>query len=107
MAMFRCHVPNYMRNYLNISWLKNDHLIDSDLYNEINHRKALKMFTLDGYLYVIGVNREDTFNSYKCRVVNRLTGETQSSATNGKIIITGLRLLDTKHIDYSQQIDRI
>lgn len=44
---------------------------------------------LDGYLYVINVDREDEYHSYRCRVRHRLTDEIHLSSTSGKIIVIG------------------
>lgn len=108
-AVFRCHLPTIMHSYLSvISWLQNDNLIieesslnagtRTELRNCLNCTVFIclvlntghKIVIVNSNLFVTSVNREDGFNSYKCQIRNRLTGDIHFSSTSGKLIITGL-----------------
>lgn len=84
-ALLKCQVPTYMSEIVMVtSWMQ-----DTGMHLYPNTDIGGKYIVLpNGDLYVDNVNVNDAHKSYSCRTVNRLTGETQSSAYPGRIIIT-------------------
>lgn len=84
-ALLKCQVPTYMAEIVMVtSWVQ-----DTGMHLYPNTDIGGKYVVLqNGDLYVDNVNVNDAHKSYTCRTVNRLTGETQSSAYPGRIIIT-------------------
>ena len=48
-----------------------------------------RILSLNGYLLVVDVTREDNSISFKCQVHNSLTKELKTSKTSGKLITLG------------------
>lgn len=84
-ALLKCQVPTYMSEIVMVTaWVQ-----DTGMHLYPNTDIGGKYIVLpNGDLYVDNVNANDAHKSYSCRTVNRLTGETQSSAYPGRIIIT-------------------
>lgn len=84
-ALLKCQVPTYMSEIVMVTaWVQ-----DTGMHLYPNTDIGGKYIVLaNGDLYVDNVTPNDAHKSYSCRTVNRLTGETQSSAYPGRIIIT-------------------
>ena len=70
-AVFACIIPPFVREHVEItSWT----LGTTPIVNDERHG-----MTLDGRLHIRGARPEDTYNSYRCTVQNRLTREEKIS----------------------------
>lgn len=83
-ALLKCQVPTYMSEIVMVTaWVQ-----DTGMHLYPNTDIGGKYIVLpNGDLFVDNVSVNDGHKSYSCRTVNRLTGETQSSAYPGRIII--------------------
>lgn len=105
-AVFRCQVPNQLKEHLQVlSWLEepgsHSYSVPSHSYAQYgsfsvpaSHLEALingsQYLTLpSGELYINRVDFNTAKKRFRCKVKNRLTGETITSVTAGKLIITG------------------
>ncbi|XP_022670390.1 Down syndrome cell adhesion molecule-like protein Dscam2 isoform X3 [Varroa destructor] len=84
-AVLRCHIPSYVRDYVAVvTWEREDGVtITSNVavggrYSVLAH----------GELHIRQATIADGFKSYRCRTRHALSGETQLSATAGRLIIT-------------------
>lgn len=84
-AILKCQVPTYMSEIVMVTaWVQ-----DTGMHLYPNTDIGGKYIVLPhGDLYVNNVTVTDAQKSYSCRTVNRLTGEAQSSAYPGRIIVT-------------------
>lgn len=89
----KCQITSNFKDYLQVSaWILNDgrrlepikqSSIDSYDLNKLH------MFAISDQLFIVDVNQEDTFKTFKCEIRNMITNEKIISTTSGKIIITG------------------
>ena len=109
-AVFRCQVPNQLKDQLQVlSWLEEpgsrSYVVPSHSFSQYSsftipssHLESLingsQYLTLpSGELYINLVDFTTAKKRYRCKVKNKITGETITSATAGKLIITGKRPL--------------
>lgn len=78
-------VPSYMSEFVMVTaWIQ-----DSGMHLYSNTDIGGKYNVLpNGELYINNAGPADAFKTYTCRTVNRLTGDVQTSAYPGRIIVT-------------------
>ncbi|XP_064480157.1 cell adhesion molecule Dscam1-like [Ornithodoros turicata] len=88
-ALFRCHVPSNMRQYLSVDhWARDDGLLIS--YDDhIGGQRPRYHVTADGDLLVFDVSaKRDAGRRYRCHVRHRLTGDVRASVSAGSLFLT-------------------
>ncbi|XP_066905367.1 cell adhesion molecule Dscam1-like, partial [Halyomorpha halys] len=84
-AVFRCQVPIYASEFIIVtSW------VEGGLHNLYPNTDTGGKYMVmpNGDLYIFHVTEEDSYTSYGCRTVHKLTGEVQVSIYPGRIIMT-------------------
>ncbi|KAI5693336.1 hypothetical protein M8J75_013991 [Diaphorina citri] len=83
-AVLRCQIPSYMSEYIIVtSWIQDD----VNIY--LNTDTGGKYVVLSsGDLYVFNATPNDGYKSYRCRTVNKITGESQASVFQTRLSIT-------------------
>ena len=82
-AVFACVIPPFVREHVDItSWTVGT----TPIVNDARHG-----MTLDGRLHIRGASPEDTYNSYRCTVENRLTKEKKTSGMARLFIVESKR----------------
>ncbi|XP_059483764.1 cell adhesion molecule Dscam2 [Neocloeon triangulifer] len=82
-AVLRCQIPSYVADYVMVtSWLQDGSV------NIYPNTDTGGKYAVLGDLYVYNAGPSDAYKSYACRSVHRLTGEVQSSAYPGRIVIS-------------------
>ncbi|CAN8004178.1 unnamed protein product [Ixodes pacificus] len=90
-ALFRCHVPSTLRQYLSVtSWTTEDGLVIGRRETHLPTETSTKYrVTSDGDLCVFGVTgASDTRHRFRCHVKHRLTGDVRPSVSAGSLFIT-------------------
>lgn len=101
-AVMRCHIPGFVKDYLTITgWIEEPTgRVIQPTGTIIGNHSSRYLMLQSGELYIRNVDSTFNHRTYKCRARNRLTGETFTSASTGKLIVTGLisfLLLSTPH----------
>ncbi|XP_075543789.1 cell adhesion molecule Dscam1-like [Dermacentor variabilis] len=90
-ALFRCHVPSTLRQYLSVSsWTTEDGLVigrhETQSPTELGPKYRV---TSDGDLCVFGAtDASDARHRYRCHVRHRLTGDIRPSVSAGSLFVT-------------------
>ncbi|CAN7984984.1 unnamed protein product, partial [Ixodes hexagonus] len=90
-ALFRCHVPSTLRQYLSVaSWTTEDGLVIGRKETHSPTETSTKYrVTSDGDLCVFGVTGvSDSRHRFRCHVRHRLTGDVRPSVSAGSLFIT-------------------
>uniref|UniRef100_T1JAL9 Down syndrome cell adhesion molecule-like protein Dscam2 n=1 Tax=Strigamia maritima TaxID=126957 RepID=T1JAL9_STRMM len=100
-GVLRCHIPSFVTDYVSVtSWFHDGvYGVAPGMAIENGHK-----FTIlpTGELHIKDVTMNDGLTSFKCRTYHRLTKETRSSSTSGRLIVTAPqgsvppRITDTK-----------
>uniref|UniRef100_T1JAL8 Down syndrome cell adhesion molecule-like protein Dscam2 n=1 Tax=Strigamia maritima TaxID=126957 RepID=T1JAL8_STRMM len=100
-GVLRCHIPSFVTDYVSVtSWFHDGvYGVAPGMAIENGHK-----FTIlpTGELHIKDVSMNDGLTSFKCRTYHRLTKETRSSSTSGRLIVTAPqgsvppRITDTK-----------
>ncbi|XP_037088022.1 Down syndrome cell adhesion molecule-like protein Dscam2, partial [Pollicipes pollicipes] len=84
-GVLRCDVPSFVADFVRVqSWVDSSGAtyFPSDRYD------GKYLVLPSGELHIRDVTPEDGFKSFRCRTVHRLTGETQLSATEGRLVVS-------------------
>uniref|UniRef100_T1K8A2 Down syndrome cell adhesion molecule n=1 Tax=Tetranychus urticae TaxID=32264 RepID=T1K8A2_TETUR len=85
-GLFKCYFPNFLRDHVKVSsWIQDDGRVFED---KMLPKSGSRIFSLNGNLYIVGVNRQDTHHSFKCQVHNSITNELITSTSSGKLVVT-------------------
>ncbi|XP_015789143.1 Down syndrome cell adhesion molecule-like protein Dscam2 isoform X2 [Tetranychus urticae] len=93
-AVFKCNIPNFIKDYLIISaWIEDQTMVViQSLSNYVINMQTLGdsryLMLPTGELYIRQVDSTLNQRSYKCRARHKLTGETYISSTAGKLIVS-------------------
>lgn len=92
-------IPSHSHSWCLPIWLS-----DWLSFSPISHYTGSKYSLLpNGDLLIKSVESSDAFKGYRCKVQNKLTGESITSINSGKVIVTGMHfhsLLTTRHIQH-------
>ncbi|XP_077559684.1 cell adhesion molecule Dscam1-like isoform X2 [Haemaphysalis longicornis] len=104
-GVLRCHVPNYVREYVVVtSWVRSDGFIISVQAIPDENSKYVAFTT--GELHVRRAGPEDSHHSFQCQTKDTLTGAVASSITAGKLVITEPHSsIPAKVIHWSRQVE--
>ncbi|XP_050040426.2 cell adhesion molecule Dscam1-like isoform X3 [Dermacentor andersoni] len=104
-GVLRCHVPNYVREYVVVtSWVRSDGFIISVQAIPDENSKYVAFTT--GELHVRRAGPEDSHHSFQCQTKDTLTGAVVSSITAGKLVITEPHSsIPAKVIHWSRQVE--
>ncbi|XP_060519429.1 cell adhesion molecule Dscam2 isoform X3 [Cylas formicarius] len=84
-AVLKCKIPNYVADYVLVtSWIQDDNI---NIYPNTDIGGKYVVLA-NGDLYISNAGPGDGYRNYACRTVHRLTGEVQTSAYPGRIIVT-------------------
>uniref|UniRef100_T1J6W3 Ig-like domain-containing protein n=2 Tax=Strigamia maritima TaxID=126957 RepID=T1J6W3_STRMM len=84
-AVFRCHVPSFLVDYVKVtSWVRDSAFVIQSTFADDG--KYIVMPT--GELYVRDVAANDAMTTFRCQTQHRLTGEVKMSATAGRLFVT-------------------
>lgn len=82
--------PNYMKDYLVVtSWLRDESFNILPAVASASSESGHYYMLSDGRLIIWQVTMQDSYSSFKCRLLHRLTGEAFVSSA-GKVIVTGM-----------------
>ncbi|KAL1110142.1 hypothetical protein AAG570_008219 [Ranatra chinensis] len=84
-AVLRCQVPSYLAEFIIVtSWIQEGVV---NIYPNTDSGGKFSIMS-NGDLYVYNANPNDSYKSYGCRTVHKLTGDVQTSVYPGRIITT-------------------
>ncbi|CAG2162952.1 unnamed protein product, partial [Oppiella nova] len=89
-AVMRCHIPAFVRDYLTITaWIEEPTgRVVQPTGTIVGNQSSRYLMLQSGELYIRNVDSTFNHRTYKCRARNRLTGETFTSGSSGKLIVT-------------------
>lgn len=90
-AVMRCHIPGFVKDYLTITaWIEEPTgRVIQPTGTIIGNHSSRYLMLQSGELYIRNVDSTFNHRTYKCRARNRLTGDTFTSSSAGKLIVTG------------------
>ncbi|GAB6030896.1 Down syndrome cell adhesion molecule-like protein 1 [Chamberlinius hualienensis] len=85
-AIFQCHVPLSVKDFVSVTlWLRDEELV-IEKSNPTEDTKHLILPT--GELFIKDVLQNENGSTFKCQTVHSLTGETRTSNTSGRLVVT-------------------
>ncbi|XP_045126215.1 Down syndrome cell adhesion molecule-like protein Dscam2 isoform X2 [Portunus trituberculatus] len=86
-AILKCSIPSFVADFVTVqAWLTSDGMA----YYPSHDYDGKYLVLPSGELHIRSVSPEDSFKSYKCRTIHRLTQETRLSATAGRLVISNM-----------------
>ncbi|XP_076349782.1 cell adhesion molecule Dscam1-like isoform X2 [Tachypleus tridentatus] len=83
-GVLRCRIPDFVKEYVTVtSWLQDETFI-------IRGSTTASRFSVfpSGEFHVRRVTASDVSKTFRCQVQHHLTGETQTSTTSGRFVVT-------------------
>ncbi|KAL3210778.1 hypothetical protein MRX96_036878 [Rhipicephalus microplus] len=100
-AVLRCHVPEFVREYVTVTaWLIDETVKISAGF----HRGDRYSLFPTGELHVRRVDATDAMSRYQCQTQHRLTGEVVSSPSSRKITVRESFAMSPRIIDSRRQV---
>ncbi|XP_070391428.1 cell adhesion molecule Dscam1-like isoform X4 [Dermacentor albipictus] len=107
-AVLRCHVPEFVREYVAVTaWLIDETVKVSAGFHRARHtRIAGDRYSLfpTGELHVRRVDATDAMSRYQCQTQHRLTGEVVNSPSSRKITVRESFAMSPRIIDSRRQV---
>ncbi|RWS12133.1 Down syndrome cell adhesion molecule-like protein Dscam2, partial [Dinothrombium tinctorium] len=86
-GVLRCHIPSYVLDYVAVeSWIRSDNVvIKPHLSTALDSRYLLFP---SGELHVKNVRQQDIEFTYRCQIMDQLSGKTTLSNTAARLVVT-------------------
>nr|AVV62006.1 Dscam [Limulus polyphemus] len=99
-GVLRCRIPDLVKEYVTVtSWLQDETFI-------IRGSTTASRFSVfpSGEFHIRRVTASDVRKTFRCQVQHRLTGETQTSSSSGRLVVTDAVNMPPRLTDFKRHV---